>query len=140
MPGPVIVRADKTLRNEVEAGNHRFIADEPVAAGGTDEGPAPYDILSAALGICTSMTMRVIANREKIPRDGVEITVSNDRMNAADCTDCSTSAGYIHRFDVKIKLIGNLTDAPRERMLTVAKRCPVAKTLSSEIRINESLA
>ncbi|HJT18423.1 MAG TPA: OsmC family protein [Thermoanaerobaculia bacterium] len=140
MAGPVVVRADKSFRNEIEAGTHRFVADEPAGAGGSDAGPTPYDILSGALGVCTSMTLRVVANREKIPLDGVEITVTSDRMNAADCIDCTTTTGYIHRFDLKIKLIGNLTDAQRERMLTVAKRCPVAKTLTSEIKINEYLA
>ncbi|HJT17473.1 MAG TPA: OsmC family protein [Thermoanaerobaculia bacterium] len=140
MAGPVVVRADRSFRNEIEAGNHRLIADEPASAGGSDSGATPYDILSAALGACTSMTLRVIADREKIPLDGVEIIVTNDRMNAADCVDCTTTTGYIHRFDIKIKLLGNLTDAQRERMLTVAKRCPVAKTLTSEIKINEQLA
>ena len=140
MAGPVIVRANNGFRNEIEAGNHRLIADEPASAGGGDAGPTPYDFLSAALGACTSMTMRVVADREKIPLDGVEVIVTNDRMNASDCVDCSSTTGYIHRFDIKIKLVGNLTDAQRERMLTVARRCPVAKTLTSEIRINESLA
>jgi putative redox protein len=140
MAAPVIVRADKSFRNEIEAGNHRLIADEPAGAGGTDSGPTPYDSLSAALGVCTSMTLRVIADREKIPLEGVEITVLNDRMNAADCVDCTTTSGYIHRFDLRIKLIGNLSEEQRQRMLTVAKRCPVAKTLTSEIKINESLA
>ena len=140
MAGQVIIRAHKSFRNQVEAGKHRFIADEPFNAGGTDEGPTPYDLLCAALGACTSMTMRVVADREKIPLEGVEVTVSSDRMNAADCVDCTSTVGYIHRFDVKIKLIGDLTDAQRERMLTVAKRCPVAKTLTSEIKINESFA
>ena len=140
MAGPVIVRANNGFRNEIEAGNHRLIADEPASAGGGDAGPTPYDFLSAALGACTSMTMRVVADREKIPLDGVEVIVTNDRMNAADCVDCSSTTGYIHRFDIKNKLVGNLTDAQRERMLAVAKRCPVAKTLTSEIRINESLA
>ncbi|HEY6843850.1 MAG TPA: OsmC family protein [Thermoanaerobaculia bacterium] len=139
MAGPVVVRADKSFRNEITAGHHRIVADEPVTAGGGDSGPTPYDILSAALGACTSMTMRVIADREKIPLDGVEITVLNDRMNAADCVDCTTTAGYIHRFDIRIKLLGNLSDEQRQRMLSVAKRCPVAKTLTSEIKIDESL-
>jgi putative redox protein len=137
--GPVIVRTEKSLRNEIEAGKHRLIADEPLDAGGTDEGPTPYEFLSAGLGACTSMTMRVVALREKIPLDGVEIQVANDRMYAKDCADCTSKAGYIHRFDVRIKLIGNLTDAQRERLLSVARRCPVAKTLTSEIRIEEVL-
>ena len=135
----VTVRAGASFRNEVEAGNHHLVVDEPVSDGGTDAGPMPYDYLSAALGGCTSMTMRVVALREKIPLEGAEVVVTNDRMYAKDCADCTNKNGYIHRFDVRIKLLGNLTDAQRERLLSVAKRCPVAKTLTSEIRIEESL-
>lgn len=137
--GPVTVRAGASLRNEVETGRHHLVADEPVDAGGADAGPTPYDFLAAALGACTSMTMRVVAEREKIPLGGAEIQITSDRMYAKDCADCSNKTGYIHRFDVRIKLIGNLTDKQRDRMLEVAKRCPVAKTLTSEIRIEESL-
>ena len=136
---PVIVRAGNSLRNEIEAGPHRMIADEPANAGGTEAGPTPYDFLAAALGTCTSMTLRVVADRENIPLEGVEIKVENDRMYAKDCADCLTQNGYIHRFAVTIKLTGNLNAAQRERMLAVAKRCPVNKTLVSEIRIDESL-
>jgi len=137
---PVIVRAGKSLRNDIEAGPYRMIADEPASAGGTEAGPTPYDFLAAALGTCTSMTLRVVANRENIPLEGVEITVGNDRMHAKDCADCLTTSGYIHRFTVGIKLIGTLTPAQRERLLDVANRCPVHKTLTSEIRIDEQLA
>ncbi|SRR5712691_4206374 len=137
--GPVIVRAGASLRNEIEAGPHRLIADEPVDAGGRDEGPTPYDFLSAGLGACTSMTMHVVAKRENIPLEGVEIHVTNDRMYAKDCADCTSSTGYIHRFDVRIKLIGNLSEQQRDRLLSVARRCPVAKTLTSEIKIEERL-
>jgi len=136
---PVIVRSGASLRNDIEAGPHRMIADEPASAGGTEAGPTPYDFLAAGLGACTSMTMRVVAKRENIPLEGVEITVENDRMHAKDCADCLTASGYIHRFTVAIKLIGNLTTAQRDRMLEVAKRCPVHKTLTSEIRIDEKL-
>ena len=138
--GPVVVRAGASFRNEVHTGKHRLVADEPREAGGTDEGPTPYEFLSAGLGACTSMTLRVVAQRENIPLEGVEIEVTNDRMYAKDCADCTNKNGYIHRFDVRIKLVGSLTDAQRERMLSVARRCPVAKTLTSEIRIEESLA
>src|SRR5882762_8963045 len=136
---PVIVRAGASLRNDIEAGPHRMIADEPLGDGGTEAGPTPYDFLSAALGTCTSMTLRVVAMRENIPLEGVEITVENDRMHAKDCADCLTASGYIHRFTVAIKLIGTLTAPQRERMLDVARRCPVHKTLTSEIRIDERL-
>jgi uncharacterized OsmC-like protein len=136
---PVIVRAGASLRNDIEAGPHRMIADEPIADGGTEAGPTPYDFLAAALGTCTSMTLRVVAMRENIPLEGVEITVSNDRMHAKDCADCLTQSGYIHRFTVTIKLLGDLTTEQRQRMLEVARRCPVHKTLTSEIRIDEQL-
>jgi uncharacterized OsmC-like protein len=136
---PVIVRAGASIRNDIEAGPHRMVADEPVSAGGTEAGPTPYDFLAAGLGACTSMTLRVVAVKENIPLEGVEITVANDRMYAKDCTDCLTTNGYLHRFTVEIKLIGNLTPEQRARMLDVAKRCPVHKTLTSEIRIDERL-
>ncbi|MGZ7039915.1 MAG: OsmC family protein, partial [Thermoanaerobaculia bacterium] len=99
---PVIVRSSGSFRNEVSAGKHRFVADEPASAGGTDTGPTPYDLLSAALGTCTSMTLNFLAKRENIPLEGVEVSVANDRMHAKDCADCLTTSGYIHRFDVKI--------------------------------------
>lgn len=137
--GPVVVRAAASLRNEIEAAGHRFVADEPLDAGGTNEGATPYDFLAAALGACTSMTMRVVARRENIPLDGAEVTITSDRMYAKDCADCSSATGYIHRFDVGIKLKGTLTEPQRERLLTVARRCPVAKTLTSEIKIEEKL-
>ena len=137
--GPVVLEAGTGFRNAVTAGKHQFVADEPIDAGGTDEGPTPYDFLCAALGGCTSMTMRVVAKRENIPLEGAQVEVKSDRMYAKDCADCTSPNGYIHKFDVRIKLKGNLTDAQRERLLSVAKRCPVAKTLTSEIRIEESL-
>jgi len=136
---PVILRSAGTLRNDIEAGPHRLIADEPVEAGGTAAGPTPYDFINAALGACTSMTIHVVARREKIPVQSVEITVSNDRMYAKDCADCTSTEGYIHRFTVSIKVTGDLTPAQRDRILTVAKRCPVAKTLMSEIRVEDVL-
>jgi putative redox protein len=136
---PVIVRSKGTLRNDIEAGPYTLIADEPADAGGTAAGPTPYDFLNAALGTCTSMTIHVVAQREKIPVESVEVTVSNDRMHAKDCADCTSAEGYVHRFTVSIKVTGDLTPAQRERILNVAKRCPVAKTLMSEIRVEDVL-
>ena len=136
---PVIIRSHGSFKNTVTAGRHEFIVDEPADAGGTDEGPTPYDLLSAALGGCTSMTLQFVARREGIPLEGVEVSVANDRMHAKDCADCITTSGYIHRFDVKIRLRGNLTPEQRERLRLIATRCPVYKTLSSEIKIEETL-
>lgn len=137
---PVIVRGGTSFRTEVSAGPHSFVIDEPADVGGGEEGPTPYDLLSAALGGCTSMTLHVVAKRENIPLTGVELTITNDRMHAKDCADCTTTNGYIHRFTVQIKLEGDLTAEQRARLLDVARRCPVYRTLSSEIRIDEVLA
>ena len=136
---PVVLRSRDTFRNEIEAGPHRWVLDEPADAGGGGEGPTPYDMLAAALGGCTSMTLHYYAKREKLPLEGVDITITHDRQNAKDCSDCSTQSGWIHRFKVEIRLHGPLDDAQRQRLLMIAGRCPVAKTLQSEIRIDEVL-
>ncbi len=136
---PVIVRSHGSFRNEISVGPHHLVADEPPSAGGNGEGPTPYDLLSAALGVCTSMTLHYYAKREKIPLEGVEVTLLNDRMYAKDCADCLTTTGYIHRFDVSIRLSGPLTPEQRETLAGIARRCPVYKTLTSEIRIEETL-
>lgn len=137
--GPVIAHSGASFRVDIEAGRHKLVADEPASAGGTDEGPTPYDYLSATLAACTSMTMRFLAKRDNIPLEGVEISVSNDRIYAKDCADCTSQSGYIHRFDVQIKLKGNLTPEQRSKLLDAANRCPVRKTLTNEIRIEETL-
>lgn len=137
---PVVLHNRGTFRTEVEAGPHRFVLDEPVAAGGSAEGPTPYDMLASALGACTAMTLNYYAKREKIPLEGVDVTVTHDRQYAQDCAECVTKAGYIHRFKVELKLLGPLDEPQRQRLLVIAGRCPVAKTLGSEIRIDEVLA
>ena len=137
--GPVTLRSANSFRVDINAGNHALVADEPPSAGGTDAGPTPYDILSAGLGACTSMTLHFLAKRDGIPLEGVEISITNDRMYAKDCAECEKKEGYIHRFDVQIRLKGNLTAEQRERLLATARRCPVYKTLTSEIRIDERL-
>ncbi|HEX3581630.1 MAG TPA: OsmC family protein [Thermoanaerobaculia bacterium] len=139
MTTPVTVRSRGAFRSDVEAGPHRFVIDEPVDAGGTAQGPTPYDLMAAALGGCTSMTLHYYAKREKLPLDGVDVTVSHDRQYAKDCADCVSQAGFIHRFKVEIRLHGDLTPEQRERLLAIANRCPVKKTLSSEIKIDDVL-
>ena len=137
--GPVIIRSSDSFRVDITAGNHALVADEPATAGGTDAGPTPYDLISAGLGACTSMTLHFLAKRDGIPLEGAEIFITNDRMYAKDCADCEAREGYIHRFDVQIRLRGNLTPEQRERMIGAARRCPVYKTLTHEIRIDEKL-
>jgi len=140
MTAPVVVRSRGTFRTEVEAGSHRFVLDEPASAGGTDSGPTPYDVVAAGLGACTAMTLHFYAKRENIPLDGVDVTLTHDREHAKDCADCNSQDGYIHRFKLKIAVHGELTDEQKKKLLDVASRCPVAKMLRSEIRIDHELA
>jgi putative redox protein len=116
------------------------VLDEPVDVGGGAEGPTPYDMLASALGGCIAMTLNFYAKREKLPLEGVDITITHDRQHAKDCADCTTQQGYIHRFRAAITLHGELTAAQREKLLEIAGRCPVAKTLQSEIRVEKVLA
>lgn len=137
---PVVVKLRGSFRAEIEAGPHHLVIDEPAEAGGGAEGPTPYDLLAAALGGCTGMTLQYYAKREKLPLEGVDVTITHDRQYAKDCADCMTQSGYIHRFTVTIRLFGPLDDAQRQQLLAVAHRCPVSKTLGSEIRIDAVLA
>lgn len=139
MPEPVVVRTGKGFRTEIEVGEHELIADEPERVGGTDEGPTPYGLIAAALGSCKSMTMRSYADRKGWPLESVEVLVSHGREHAKDCEDCLSKDGYIHRFIVSIGLNGDLSEQQRQRILEIAGRCPVAKTLSNEIRIVDEL-
>jgi putative redox protein len=141
MAKPVIVLGRGSFKTEVTAGPHTFILDEPVEAGGTDQGPTPYDALAAALGGCTAMTLHFYAKREKIPLEGVDIRVSHDRQHASDCAECvEGKEEYIHVFEVELSVMGDdLTQEQKETLLEIAKRCPVAKTLGARIRIEERL-
>lgn len=136
---PVTLRLREGFRTEGTAGKHRFVLDEPESSGGTDEGPTPYDALAAALGGCTAMTLQFYARREKLPLEGVDVEVRHDREHAKDCADCLNKIGYIHRFHVSIALHGDLSDEQKAKLLTIAARCPVAKTLQAEIRVEETL-
>jgi uncharacterized OsmC-like protein len=140
MAKPVIVLGRGGFRTEVTAGPHTFILDEPLEAGGTNEGPTPYDALAAALGGCTAMTLHFYAKREKIPLEGVDIRVSHDRQHASDCADCVEKESRIHVLQVEISVMGDdLTQEQKEKLLEIARRCPVAKTLGAQIRIEERL-
>jgi putative redox protein len=140
MTQAVVLRTRGSYRTEVEAGPYAFVLDEPESAGGTASGPTPYDMLAAALGGCTAMTLEFYAKREKLPLEGVDVSVTHDRQNVKDCADCTTQAGFIHRFRVEIRLHGaGLSEEQRQKLLSVAARCPVARTLQREIRIEEVL-
>jgi len=124
---------------EIEAGRHRIAADEPAAAGGTDTGPSPYDLLLGALGACTSMTVAMYARRKQWPLERVSVRLQHAKIHAEDCAECETKEGRLDRIEREISLTGPLTAEQRGRLLEIANRCPVHRTLTSEIDIRTRL-
>jgi uncharacterized OsmC-like protein/alpha-beta hydrolase superfamily lysophospholipase len=136
-PGCVIVRETRRarLQQEITAGAHRFFADEPLDAGGGDSGPNPYDFLLAALGACTAMTLRLYAERKALPLDRVTVRLRHGRVHAADCETCESKQGMVDRIERGIVLAGALAPEQRARLLEIADKCPVHRTLTSEVDI-----
>ena len=128
------------LVQRIRAGRHLLVADEPVAVGGEDAGPGPYDYLLAALGACTSMTMRLYAERKGISADRFFIRLSHRRIHAEDCADCDTKDGNIDEITRDVTIAGDVTGPERARLMEIADRCPVHQTLTHEIKIRSSLA
>jgi uncharacterized OsmC-like protein/fermentation-respiration switch protein FrsA (DUF1100 family) len=127
-------RASK-FQQTVSVGPHRLVADEPVAAGGEDTGLGPYDYLLAGLGACTSMTMRLYADRKALPLDRVTVTLNHSKIHAEDCAECETRTGLLDQIDRVIAMEGNLDTEQRRKLMEIADKCPVHRTLTSEIRI-----
>jgi putative redox protein len=135
--GDVVVRETRrgTFQQEIISGRHRFLADEPVKAGGLDSGPGPYDLLLAALGACTSMTLRLYADRKQLPLTRTQVRLRHGRIYATDCAECETKEGMIDHIDREISFEGDLTPEQRKRLLEIADKCPVHHTLKSEVDI-----
>jgi uncharacterized OsmC-like protein/fermentation-respiration switch protein FrsA (DUF1100 family) len=123
------------FQQAVTVGRHRFMADEPASVGGLGSGPAPYDLLLASLGACTAMTIRLYAERKGIPLRRVRVALRHDKIHAADCAECETREGKVDEITKEIAFEGELTPGQRSRLLEIADRCPVHRTLHSEIRI-----
>jgi putative redox protein len=124
----------------IRSGRHQWLADEPSDFGGDDAGPGPYDLLLAGLGACTTMTLRMYATRKKLPLERVRVTLRHDRIHAEDCSDCETTEGRLDEIRRSITLQGDLDDAQRQRLLEIADRCPVHRTLTGEVKIRTALA
>jgi len=141
-PWRVIVEgAGNAYRQDVTAGRHRLATDEPVTVGGTDAGPTSYDLLLAALGSCTSMTLGMYARRKGWPLEDVRVRLRHSRIHASDCEHCETDPkAMIDRIDCEIELSGPLDAAQRARLLEIADRCPVHRTLVAEVDIRTRLA
>jgi putative redox protein len=121
--------------NDIQVGRHHLLADEPAEVGGQDAGPTPYQLLSAALGACTNMTLRSYAAQKNWPLERVTTRVRHDRIYAKDCAECETKDGRIDQLSREITLTGPLDDAQRARLMEMATRCPVHRTLEGEVRI-----
>lgn len=128
-------RGSGKFTQDVIAGKHRLTADEPREAGGNDEGPGPYDYLLAALGACTSMTIRMYAARKQWPLSRVRVLLSHAKIHAADCADCETKVGMVDRIERAIVLEGPLSADQLAKLMEIADKCPLHRTLTSEISI-----
>jgi uncharacterized OsmC-like protein len=128
------------FQQSVAVGPHHFLADEPAAAGGMDSGPSPYELLIAGLGACTAMTLRLYAEQKKLPLTGVSVTLRHAKIHAADCATCETREGRLDRIERTIALEGSLDEAQRKRLIEIADKCPVHRTLTSEVEIRTALA
>jgi putative redox protein len=139
--GEVVARtAIDSFQTSVRAGKHYFVADEPTSVGGTDQGPTPYDLLAAALATCTTMTLKMYASFKKLNLRSTTVRVSHDKIHAEDCSDCESASGKIDEFRRELSFDGQLTEAEVARLLEIADRCPVHKTLHGEIKVRTTLA
>lgn len=131
----VVVKFVKNYQQEAKTDQHTIIIDEAKDVGGDGRGPDPYDLLLAALGGCTSMTIMMYARRKEWPLEGVQVTLNHEKIHANDCEECITEEGKLDQITKTIFLKGDLTKEQRERILEIADRCPVNKTLTTECRV-----
>jgi uncharacterized OsmC-like protein len=138
-PSVVVHGNGVSYAQKIVAGSHHLISDEPVAAGGTNSGPPPYDLLLAALGACTSMTVGMYARRKNWPLQAVVVRLRHARIHAEDCATCETKERFLDRIECELELAGQLTTEQRSKLLEISEKCPVHRTLQSRIEIQSSL-
>jgi putative redox protein len=124
---------------QIAVGRHRLTGDEPHSAGGTDTGPSPFELLLAALGSCTSMTVALFARHKGWPLEAVTVRLRHSTINAVECQDCETKGGQIDEIHLDVELVGALSDEQRARLLAIADKCPIHRTLTSELHIQSRL-
>ena len=124
-----------SFRTDIQAGPHHLTADEPTSVGGSNLGPSPYGLLSAALASCTTMTLKMYASHKKLDLESVTVTVEHEKIHASDCSDCESADGKVDVFRRSLSVEGNLTDEQRQRLLEIADKCPVHRTLHSDIKV-----
>ncbi len=138
-----IVEVEETLTGSfmqsARSGRHVLNVDEPLALGGNDAGPGPYEYLLMGLGACTTMTLRMYAERKDIPLSRVRVRLTHRKVHAKDCADCESRDGKVDEITREIELEGELDDQNRRRLMLIADRCPVHRTLTSEIKVRSSL-
>jgi putative redox protein len=135
----VVVRSQAGLKQTIDIRGHQLIADEPTDAGGTDAGPNPYELLLSALGACTAMTVRMYAERQGWPLKSIEVALQHERIHAEDCANCDTREGFLDQITKNISLYGPLDAEQRLRLVEIAERCPVQRTLEHEVHIQSRL-
>lgn len=131
----LIARTGNGLCTEVTANGYSMVVDEPVAFGGTGAGPTPYDYLLAALGSCTAMTVRMHADCKRWPLESVRVHMKHSKIHARDCEECETENGRIDWIELRLELEGPLGEKQRRRLREIAEKCPVHRTLDSEVLI-----
>jgi putative redox protein len=139
-PSVVVRSSGPGYAQDITAGGHHLVADEPVSAGGTNLGLTPYDLILAALGACTSMTVRMYARRKNWALEDVVVRLRHSKIHVDDCATCETKVGILDQIECELELGGSLTPEQRAKLLEISEKCPVHRTLTSEIAIRSSLA
>lgn len=135
----LIKNQENKFLTQIQTGKHHLLADEPEDVGGDDMGPSPYQLLTSALGACTAMTVRMYADRKGWGIEELKVYVNHDKRHSDDCIDCESESSKIDHFDRLLEIEGDLDDSQLKRLLEIANKCPVHRTLESEVKVITTL-